>query len=156
MAFAASGDEALLGKLKARLLESAETGNALAKEMTLPLVKGIDAFASEAYDEAVTYLEPVFPQLARIGGSHAQREVFEDTLLEAYLRAGQYDKAEDMLTERLNRRSSVRDSYWMSRAQASTGQADAAKESLSHVKQQWQHADPGSPEMVAIDSLAGA
>ncbi|MCI0795631.1 MAG: hypothetical protein J4N99_02345, partial [Chloroflexi bacterium] len=68
MAFAASGDEALLGKLKARLLESAETGNALAKEMTLPLVKGIDAFASEAYDEAVTYLEPVFPQLARIGG----------------------------------------------------------------------------------------
>lgn len=154
LAFAASGDDSLLGKLTARLLETAETGNALAQEITLPLVKGINAFASDAYDDAVTYLEPVFPQLERIGGSHAQREVFEDTLLEAYLRAGQYDKAEDMLTERLKRRSSVRDSYWLGRAQTETGQADAANENLSHVKQQWQHADATSPEMAALESLA--
>ncbi|MCI0887781.1 MAG: tetratricopeptide repeat protein [Chloroflexi bacterium] len=156
LAFAASGDGVLLGKLSARLLQAAEAGDALAKEITLPLVMGIDAFAAEAYDDAVTYLEPVFPKLARIGGSHAQREVFEDTLLEAYLRAGRYDKAEDMLAERLRRRSSVRDSYWLGRAQANTGQADAAGKNLSHAKTQWRDADPNSREMAALESLAGA
>ena len=55
------------------------------------------------------------PQLVRIGGSHAQREVFEDTLLEAYLRAEQFDQAEAMLEERLARRASVRDTFWLGR-----------------------------------------
>ena len=156
LAFAACGDEALLGKLTARLLEAGDAGNALAREITLPLVKGLQAFAAEAYGDAVAYLEPVFPQLTRIGGSHAQREVFEDTLLEAYLRAGRYDKAEDMLTERLNRRSSVRDSYWLGRAQADTGQTDAADDSLRRVREQWRRTDSNSPEMAALEKLAGA
>ena len=77
-------------------------------------------------------LEPVFPQLARIGGSHAQREVFEDTLLESYIRAEQYDKAEDLLRERLNRRASVRDSYWLARTKASSGDTDTARNTLKH------------------------
>ena len=63
-------------------------------------------------------MEPVYPQLTRVGGSHAQRLVFEDTLLEAYLREEQFDKATDMLRERLSRRESPRELYWMARAQA--------------------------------------
>ena len=41
------------------------------------------------------FTEPRLDQLARIGGSHAQREVFEDTLLEAYLRAEQFEGGSD-------------------------------------------------------------
>ena len=37
-------------------------------------------------------------------GSHAQREVSEDTMLEAYIRAEQFEKAEDMLRRRLGQR----------------------------------------------------
>ena len=128
----------------------------MAKEITLPLVKGISAFAADRYDDAARHLEPVFPQLARIGGSHAQREVFEDTLLESYIRAEQYDKAEDMLRERLNRRSSVRDSYWLARTKASAGDAQTARNTLKLVAQEWQDADAASPEIAAMNSLVSA
>ena len=156
LAFAASDDEGLFKGLSDRLSESSNNGDALAREITLPLVKGIGAFAGGEYDEAVRLIEPVFPQLARIGGSHAQREVFEDTLLEAYLRAEQYDKAEEMLRARLKQRTSVRDSFWLSRVQAGSDSVSAAERSLADVKQRWQHADSNSPEMAAINRLVEA
>ena len=68
------------------------------------------------YDGAIRILEPVQDQIVRIGGSHAQRELFEDTLLEAYLRAGQLGKAETALRARLDRRPSPRDLQWLTRA----------------------------------------
>jgi pentatricopeptide repeat protein len=54
-------------------------------------------------------------EVIRIGGSHAQREVIEDTLLEAYLRSRRFDRAEAMLRERLERRPSPRDTRWLAR-----------------------------------------
>ena len=91
-----------MGQMIDRLRGLADAGDVLAGEVTPPLAQGINAFAHGAHSEAVRYLEPPFTeprldQLARIGGSHAQREVFEDTMLEAYLRAEQFDKAEAML-----------------------------------------------------------
>jgi hypothetical protein len=47
--------------------------------------------------------------LVRVGGSHAQRDVFEDTLLEAYLRSGRHEAAGRLFDERLGRRPSGRD-----------------------------------------------
>ena len=152
LAFAAGGDEERLSRIKRRLRGLAANGDALAAEVTLPLVKGIASFAADEYEDAARRIEPVFPQLARIGGSHAQREVFEDTLLEAYLRAGQYDKAEDMLRERLGRRTSVRDSFWLGRARAQEGD-DAAQNTLKMVARDWRDADPASPEIAALNSL---
>jgi hypothetical protein len=142
-----------------RLQGLADTGDVLAREVTLPLTQGIDAFAHGAYSEAVKYMEPLFTeprmdQLARIGGSHAQREVFEDTMLEAYLRAEQFDKAEAMLRTRLQRRDSARDLFWLGRAQAQRGQSEDARASLHAVSQRWQDADPASPERTALARLA--
>ena len=155
LAFAASGDRETLSKLTSRLSGEAEKGNLLAQEVTLPLVKAIDAFASEDYAEAARLLEPLYPQLARIGGSHAQREVFEDTLLAAYLRAEQFDQAQEMLRERLNRRDSVRDTFWLGRAQAAEGETDQANLLLDQARQGWQDADPESPELQSIAQLTG-
>jgi hypothetical protein len=50
---------------------------------------------------------------ARIGGSHAQREVFEDSLIIAYLRSQQQSKAAGLLSTRLGRRPSPRDEVWL-------------------------------------------
>jgi hypothetical protein len=55
--------------------------------------------------------------LPRIGGSHAQREVFEDSLIFAYLRSGQPGKAEPLLRSRLSRRPSARDEAWLAQCQ---------------------------------------
>jgi tetratricopeptide (TPR) repeat protein len=159
LAFAVAGDEVYMGHMIDRLQGLAEAGDVLAGEVTLPLVQGINAFAHRAYSEAIRRLEPLFTeprldQLARIGGSHAQREVFEDTLLEAYLRAEQFEKAEAMLHTRLQRRDSVRDLFWLGRAQVRSGQQEAARVSLHGVTQGWQDADPGSPERMTLTRLA--
>jgi tetratricopeptide (TPR) repeat protein len=154
LAFASAGDDASLGSMVGGLEDLASQGNALAREVTLPLVRGIGAFASGAYEEAVERIEPAFAQFARMGGSHAQREVFEDTLLEAYLRAGHFDRAESLLRTRLKRRSSARDMYWLGRAQANTGQAEAASASFTEAADGWKGADADSVEMVALNSFA--
>jgi tetratricopeptide (TPR) repeat protein len=155
LAFAAAGDHDALGKAIDGLRKIADQGNTLAKEMTLPLVQGIAAFAEGNYDAAVTLLETPMQQLERIGGSHAQREVFEDTLLEAYLRAEQFDKAEDMLRERLVRRASVRDTFWMGRVQASSGDTEPAKSTLKDAIDGWKGGDESSPELANLNKLAG-
>ena len=156
LAFASSGDEASFGRMVDGLEDLASQGNALAREVTLPLVRGIGAFANGAYDEAVEQIEPAFAQLTRMGGSHAQREVFEDTLLEAYLRAGHFERAEGLLRTRLNRRASVRDMYWLGRAQADAGQTGAAAASFSEAAEGWQGADPEFDEMVTLSRVAAS
>jgi hypothetical protein len=138
LAFAVAGDAASMGQMIDRLQGLADQGDTLAGEVTLPLVRGIHTFAQGTYGKAVRLMAPLFAtpclnQLSRIGGSHAQREVFEDTMLEAYLRAEQFDKAEAMLRTRLQRRASVRDLFWLGRAQVSSGQSAAARASLQEV-----------------------
>ena len=71
-----------------------------------------------AYEDAADNLDGLVEQLPRLGGSHAQREVFEDTILESYIRAGRFDKAQKLLDTRLKRRTSVRDELWMGRTDA--------------------------------------
>ena len=50
------------------------------------------AFAEEDYAGCVRLLEPVAAEVVRIGGSGAQREVMEDTLLVALMRSGEVVK----------------------------------------------------------------
>ena len=154
LAFTAAGDEVSLGRLIDGLKDAADKGSAVTAECTLPLVQGIVAFGQGEYSDAVRLIAPVVPQLTRVGGSHAQREVFEDTLLEAYFRAEEFDKAETMLRERLGRRESPRDTFWLARVQADTGQAEVARASLGVVTQGWQSADADSAESSALTRLA--
>jgi len=70
------------------------------------LARGDDAGAAQVLEAAVA-------ELPRIGGSHAQREVFEDSLIVAYLRCGQPTKAAQLLRARINRRPSPRDETWL-------------------------------------------
>ena len=154
LAFTAAGDEASMDRLIDGLKDLADKGSAVATECMLPLVQGIAAFGRGEYSEAARLIEPVFPQLTRVGGSHAQREVFEDTLLEAYLRAEQFDKAETMLRERLSRRETPRDSLCLARVQADTGKPEDAKTSLGLVAQGWQSADEDSAEFGAFNRLS--
>ena len=139
LAFAGAGDAEATQRLVDRLASQGDQGDDLSREMTLPIARGAAAFAAGDYDEAADLMGPTYSMMARIGGSHAQREVFEDTLLETYIRAGRYDDAKAMLDERLSRRSSVRDTYWMGRleAEAVQGNADASQELLARARAAW-------------------
>ena len=51
------------------------------------------AYAEGDWERTIALMAPVFEELVRIGGSRAQRDVFEQTLLSAYLHAGRDDEA---------------------------------------------------------------
>ena len=55
----------------------------------------------------------------RYGGSHAQREVFEDTLIQTLIRAGRLAEASPRLQARLDRRESPLDAALLARAHGS-------------------------------------
>lgn len=117
LAFVATGDSEALARLVSGL-EALAPDRPLVAEVVLPLARGLEAFGEGGYDDAIRWLEPLDGQLVRVGGSHAQWEVFEDTLLQAYLRAGRFERAEALLRRRLARRSSARDVVWLEQATA--------------------------------------
>jgi tetratricopeptide (TPR) repeat protein len=156
LACAGAGDEAALGRLVDGLRAQAAGGHPIAGSVVLPLVEGVAAFGRADYEMAVRKLEPLTSEIVQISGTNAQREVFEDTLLEAYLRAGQFDRAEVLVRKRLNRRPSTRDYLWLGRAQAGGGRADAARRTLQAARARWLDADPDSPELAALERLVSA
>lgn len=76
------------------------------------------AFANADYAECTRILEPVATDVARVGGSGAQREIVEDMLLLAMMRSGQSARARDLLDRRLHRRPSQRDVRWSRQVEA--------------------------------------
>jgi len=156
LAFAGSGDYEAMGQMTNRLKNAAEKGDSFAREIILPLIQGIEAFGHENYTESARLIELVFPQLVRIGGSHAQREVFEDTLLEAYIRAEQFEKAKAMLYRRLKQRESVRDTFWLGRVQSGQGRSAEANSSFSRAAQGWRSVDSETPEISALNKQRAA
>jgi hypothetical protein len=82
-------------------------------EVAPNLCAGMAALGRGDNSEASDILKLALTDLARIGGSHAQREIVEDSLIVAYLRSGQSTKAAPLLHTRLSRRPSARDEAWL-------------------------------------------
>ena len=118
LAEAASSDDAALATRIMQMGELLEGGRLPQGAIVPALCAGVAAFARGDYDGATESLGIALPELARIGGSHAQRELFEDTYIAACLRAGRDDKAAERLSARLERRPSARDSGWLAKAPA--------------------------------------
>ncbi len=75
--------------------------------IVLPAAEGLVAFARGQYARAALTLEPLLGQLHRIGGSHAQRDVFLQSWIVATLKARAYTKIEDVLTRCARHRASL-------------------------------------------------
>jgi hypothetical protein len=80
------------------------------------MCRAIGAFAAEDYAACVRHLEAVLADIVRIGGSHAQREIVEDTFIVALIRTGEPMRARALLDARLHRRPSPRDTSWRASA----------------------------------------
>ena len=115
LAGAMIGSDALEARM-AQLEDREAAGRLAPGRAAIELCRGIKAFADGDNDNAIRLLEPAISELARIGGSHAQRELWEDTLIVACLRAGHGDKAARRISARLDRRPSARDQAWSRQA----------------------------------------
>lgn len=73
---------------------------AFTREVGAPVVAAIHAFGEGRYAEAADLLRPVRNIANRFGGSHAQRDVLDLTMIEAALRAGQDALARALVNER--------------------------------------------------------
>ena len=113
LAEAATGDDDGLQSRIAGLRSLARDGRLPPGEVAPALCAALRALGRGDNAEAAQILEPALAGLPRIGGSHAQREVFEDSLIVAYLRSAQSAKAAPLLRSRLGRRPSARDEAWL-------------------------------------------
>jgi tetratricopeptide (TPR) repeat protein len=113
MALALSGDQAGCEALARDQLALIEAGRQPAGPVTAAIVRSIAAFANQDYRRSVELLEPYAGEIGRVGGSRAQYEVFQDTLIAACIRGGMPERAEPVLRERLARRASRQDEVWL-------------------------------------------
>jgi Flp pilus assembly protein TadD len=117
MALAAGGDEATSARLLDTLRKrAARDATGITGGVAVPLLEGMQAFAVGDHARAIARLDPLGPDIWKVGGSRAQRDVFHDTLLAACLRAGDPSFAR-RLADRVGRRP---DHFWRTRAAAST------------------------------------
>jgi len=70
------------------------------RDVAGPMALGIAAYGAGDYASAVKALLPVRYSWGAIGGSHAQRDVFQQLLIDAAARAGEWRLARALLAER--------------------------------------------------------
>jgi len=90
-------------------------------EVVSPLCSALQAFADGDASTAADRLTLMIATVRRLGGSDAQREVVEDTLIAALLAAGRYAEALPVIDRRLDRRRCPRDEAFRSLAGAGGG-----------------------------------
>ncbi len=92
MAFVRAGrDDALrqLQQAHERALSRDDDNAAFTRDVGAPAVQAFVAFAQNDFARTVELLHPIRTRTNRFGGSHAQRDVIEQTLIEAARRSGQ-------------------------------------------------------------------
>lgn len=110
-AAATQNREALAARL-ATVEQRLAEGKLPAGAVVPAIFRALAAFADEDYGTCVQTLAPVLGEVVRIGGSHAQRELVEDTYIVALMRSGELPRARTVLDARLHRRPSLRDTRW--------------------------------------------
>lgn len=116
LTYAGVGDLEAHASLVGAFREADRAGRLPAGPGVAELAEGLRAFAAGDYEGAILRIEPVAGEVTRLGGSHAQRDIFEETLIQAYLRTNRGAKAAAILRRRLDRRPSARDRDWLGRA----------------------------------------
>lgn len=105
MALAAVGDAGAVSEFLASCERFAASGQGteaqVMAEVGLPLARAVVAHRNGAYGDAVDHLYPVRRRIRRIGASHAQRDLFEQLLIDSAWRGNRLDEAEQLLRDRL-------------------------------------------------------
>jgi hypothetical protein len=103
---AADDDAAALAELRAH---AERNDDRVFRDVVAPLCTGLGQVVEERWNAAAATLTGVVATMAPLGGSRAQREVVEDTLVHVLAMAGRATEAAELLDQRLSRRSSALD-----------------------------------------------
>ncbi|UVK43164.1 tetratricopeptide repeat protein [Mesorhizobium sp. AR07] len=103
MAFVGAGLDAPVQTLleaQREAMSGSDDNAAFTRDVGHPLTLAIRAFGAGNYAETVRLIRPIRAIAHRFGGSHAQRDVIDLTLIEAALRAGEGALARALTAER--------------------------------------------------------
>jgi tetratricopeptide (TPR) repeat protein len=96
--------EMMLRSMRLHAARQSGTQSRILGEIGLTLGVAILAARRGQYERVVDLLFPVRDRIRRIGGSHAQREIFLQCLTDSAIRAGRHGEAAILLDERLRLR----------------------------------------------------
>ncbi|MCW2752841.1 MAG: lycopene cyclase [Marmoricola sp.] len=106
LALGASGDLTRLATLKAHCTAADDPKP---RSLLVPICDAFTAVIEGRWEQGACLLRESLPTLVGVGGSAAQREVIEETLLLCLVRSGRADEAAAILSRRLERRPSPLD-----------------------------------------------
>ena len=107
MAFAAMGWNEDITDLERQAMEQAQqphTLGTISRDVSVPVVQAVRAYHEKRYEDALNILDAVRPVLHRFGGSNAQRDVIDQTMLSAAIKGGFKSRAVFLANERLGRK----------------------------------------------------
>ena len=139
MAFVGAGHEEDAERVIAKRERWLEAGPAetitnvhMTRAIGLPVARAILAFGRNQFERVIELLFPIRHRIHEFGGSHAQRDAVLKTLIEACLRAGQFRRAQSLVSERLSVRP--RSPYnWLKHAEALEGLGQHTQAALARV-----------------------
>ena len=102
-----SGAQRLVDTLQARVEVEVGVGVHPANEVVATLSAAFTAHAAGEWEHAIRLFETALADTVRIGGSRAQRDLVEFTLIAACLKARRADDARRIMTRRTDRKSTV-------------------------------------------------
>ena len=94
----------LIAARQAYLTESRPgvTNHDMTARVGLPVCRALVAFGRGDHEAVVNLLYPIRHRVNEFGGSHAQRDAVQRTLLESALRGGRHDLARVLISERIS------------------------------------------------------
>jgi uncharacterized NAD(P)/FAD-binding protein YdhS/tetratricopeptide (TPR) repeat protein len=108
LSLAAERDDVGLAALRTTSLAHADP---TFRDVVAPVCRALQAVVEGEFAAAARQLEELLPRVGVLGGSAAQREVLQDTLVHALAHSGQADRAAKVLDDRLDRRPSPLDAH---------------------------------------------
>ena len=100
LAYAARSDNAAFDSW-VQAIEALARDDRYPSGLIIPAVaRGFAAFQSGDYSAAIDLIAPILPERERMGGSRAQVDLVEATLLAAYFRSGRLEEARRLLANR--------------------------------------------------------
>jgi hypothetical protein len=100
LADAVAGDGTALEERLRDMEDMARSGRFPSGPVVPALARAFAAFLRRDFEAAIDSIEPVFAEHERIGGSRAQRDLVEFTLLKAYVHAGRFNDVRRLLGQR--------------------------------------------------------
>lgn len=109
------------------------TNHVMTSRVGLPVCRALIAFGRGDHDEVIGRLYPIRHRVNEFGGSHAQRDAVQKTLLEAAIRAGRLGLARVLVSERINVRP-CSPFNWLKQAAVAEGLGDRAAAAAARLR----------------------